>query len=77
MTIAHSQLFTMHSKNSKFKTIYFCLIVYKNEFDLINVFDRQMFQARVDECLKADKLKQDQDGKDAYVRDLLLKYEVG
>ena len=63
------------AKNSKFKNIHFALVVFKNEYDLIKCFDGDLLQSRIDEFFKQERLKQDSDGKDTYLRNLLVKYE--
>ena len=64
------------AKNTKFRNVYFSLVVYKNEFDLIKTFDTEYFQSKIDDFFKFDKLKQDEEGKNTYLKSLLSKYEV-
>ena len=68
--------YIIYSKNNDFRNIYFSLVVFKNEFDMIKVFNVELFQAKIDEEFKYDKLKQDADGKDKYLHRLLGAHEV-
>ena len=43
---------------------------------MIKVFNVELFQAKIDEEFKYDKLKQDVDGKDKYLHRLLGAHEV-
>ncbi|KRX07679.1 hypothetical protein PPERSA_11228 [Pseudocohnilembus persalinus] len=66
------------NKNNQSKaarTIYFALIVFKNEFDMIRVFSPEHLQTKFNEFFKHQKLKQTNDDKGAYLSDLLNKYE--
>lgn len=43
------------------------MVVFKNEFDMIKVFEEELLQTKLNEFFKFEKLKQADDDKGAYL----------